>query len=144
MGEEGYIQRMGWLRKVTQFNSLNNHQLGTMSAAFEEVKYQPDDVIINEGDIGDAFYVIKSGEVKWETSAGETGTRKEGEYFGERALINHEKRAATVTAVKTTECLKLAKKDFEELLGPLVEKMKKQIKVEEAKSEEFKGARGSA
>jgi len=143
--EEGYKQRMRWLRQVKQFNSLSNHQLGTMSAAFDEVIYEPDGVIIKEGDIGDAFYVIKSGEVKWETAAGETGTRQAGEYFGERALINKQKRAATVTALKTTACLKLAKKDFEELLGPLVNKMKQQIRLEEHKSEDFaQGSRGSA
>jgi len=148
--EEGYKQRMSWLRQVAQFNSLTNRELGTMSEAFEEVTYQKDGVIIKEGDIGDAFYVIKSGEVKWVTSSGEEGTRKDGEYFGERALINKQKRAATVTALKTTACLKLAKKDFEELLGPLVDKMRRQIEEEDVKLEERAnsyrpgGARGSA
>jgi len=81
--------------------------------------------------------LVKSGEVKWETRSGESGSRKPGEYFGERALINNQKRAATVTAIKTSVCLELLKNDFQELLGPLVDVMKKQIKKEEIKTEEF-------
>jgi len=149
--EKGYKQRIRWLRHVELFRSLKKHQLGIMSAAFEEVTYQPGDLIINEGDMGFSFYLIKSGEVRWEKSDGQSGIRTAGEYFGERALIKHQKRAATVTAVLPTQCMKLSKKDFEELLGPLVNNMKKTIAMEDHKSEEQrasqslpKGAMGSA
>jgi len=149
--EKGNKQRIRWLRQVELFRSLKYDELAMMSKAFDEVKYQPGKLIIKEGDMGFSFYLIKSGQVKWEKSSGEMGTRTAGEYFGERALIKHQKRAATVTTVLPTECLKLSKRDFEDLLGPLVKNMEKKITMEDAKSGEWeayrslpKGARGSA
>jgi len=149
--EKGYKQRISWLRQVELFRSLKKDELGMMSSAFEEVTYQPGDLIIKEGDMGFSFYLIKSGQVKWERSTGQTGTRTAGEYFGERALIKHQKRAATVTTVLPTQCMKLSKRDFEELLGPLVNNMKKKIALEDRESGDWeasqnlpKGARGSA
>jgi len=135
--QQDYKQRVRWLKQVKLFNSLTKGQLGTMSEAFDEKTYKQNDVIIKQGDIGDKFFVIKSGEVRWETLSGKAGPRKPGEYFGERALIHNQKRAATITAVTTTVCLELHKEDFKQLLGPLVDEMEKQIEQEEMKTEKF-------
>merc|ERR1719233_1642980 len=135
--QQEYQQRVRWLKKVKLFNSLTKGQLVTMSEAFDEKTYKKNDVIIKQGDIGERFFVIKSGEVKCETFSGESGPRKPGEYFGERALLLNQERAATITAVTTTVCLELHKEDFKQLLGPLVEEMEKKIHHYEVISEEF-------
>merc|ERR1719233_2240780 len=135
--QQDYQQRVRWLKKVKLFNSLTKGQLVTMSEAFDEKTYKKNDVIIKQGDIGERFFVIKSGEVKCETFSGESGPRKPGEYFGERALLHDHPRAATITAVTTTVCLELHKEDFKQLLGPLVDEMEKQIHEEEIKTKEF-------
>ena len=46
-----------------------------------------------------------------------------GDYFGERALLYHEPRAASVTAGAEGEltCLSVSKGAFEEVLGPLTD-----------------------
>jgi hypothetical protein len=44
---------------------------------------------------------------------------REAQYFGERALLHDEPRAASVTAVGDVTCLHIGRKAFEEVLGPL-------------------------
>jgi len=130
-------QRLGWLKEVKIFKCLSDTQLSLIDDALEEMVYSKGQVIIREGAVGDRFYVVKSGCVRWETSNGESGERREGEYFGERALINNQTRAATVTAIMQSVCLELNKPDFQELLGSKYENMKKNIEKENAASQDF-------
>lgn len=50
------------------------------------------------------------------TAAAATGP---GDYFGELALLNDDRRRATVRALKPTTCLTLGRETFKRLLGPL-------------------------
>jgi len=68
-------------------------------------------VIIRKGEPGDAMYLIASGAVEVETADGKVHL-KEGDFFGEMALLTRERRSATVTAVKSTDLLVLDCDDF--------------------------------
>ena len=75
-----------------------------------------------QGDAGDNFYLIRSGEVKCTKvgSADEVSRRlKKGDFFGELALLSTDKRAATVSSVEKTTVLTLGRVQFTRLLGPL-------------------------
>lgn len=56
---------------------------------------------------------INAGLVVW------CGTLGPGDYFGELALLNNDRRRATVKAVSPTVCLALGRETFKRLLGPL-------------------------
>jgi CRP-like cAMP-binding protein/Fe-S-cluster-containing hydrogenase component 2 len=88
-----------------------------------EIKsFKKDEVIFKEGEIGDAFYLIRSGSVK--ISKRERDREivltyiPAGQYFGEIALLNFQnsRRNATVTATTETEVMLLKKDDFELML----------------------------
>ena len=80
------------------------------------------DVVFNEGDEGDCYYTIKQGRCKVsrfdlrgnETVLAELGT---GDGFGEDALLSDARRGATITMLTDGVLMKLAKKDFLELLN---------------------------
>jgi NADH dehydrogenase len=79
--------------------------------------YQAGDVIIHQGDVGDLFYVIEQGEVevvREEPDGRETVLThlREGEYFGEMALLRSAQRNATVRAITAVNVLTLARGDF--------------------------------
>lgn len=70
--------------------------------------------IIYQGDPGDKFYIIRGGRakvVKRNSDTGETGVvgyLQRGDYFGEHALINQDKRLASIISQGPgTECLTL-------------------------------------
>lgn len=84
--------------------------------------FKKDDVIVKQGEVGDAFYLIRSGSVKITKREGEKETVVKylpaGQYFGEMALLDTEDptRKATITATKQTEVIQLMKEDFLALL----------------------------
>lgn len=65
--------------------------------------YDPGDVIIRQGDVGESMYVIQDGnvEVVLEQDGREVrlAVRGEGEFFGEMAIFEREVRMATVRAL---------------------------------------------
>jgi CRP-like cAMP-binding protein len=81
-----------------------------------------------QGDIGDAFYIIKAGEAEVIKLMAD-GTKKtvdykyQGDYFGDEALTKGLPRNATIVAAKSgqkrTEALRVDKSTFMQLLGPI-------------------------
>lgn len=54
-----------------------------------------------------------------------------GDYFGELALLNNDRRRATVKATKPTVCLTLGRETFKRLLGPLETLLKEREEIYE-------------
>lgn len=91
------------------FNALDEKEFEIVVDAIEEVKSNPGDVIIKEGDQGDCMYVVEAGTLnctKHFKGNPEPTFLKEfsqGEGFGELALLYNAPRAATIAA--KTECV---------------------------------------
>lgn len=68
--------------------------------------------VVEEGDVGDRFYLIRSGRVL--VTHGEVVLREEGpgEYFGEIALLRDVPRTASVTTTEPTVLLSLGRAPF--------------------------------
>jgi len=83
--------------------------------------YPPGSVIIREGDVGDAAYMIVSGRCKVSRRAGDAheviGSMGAGDVFGEMALLLDEPRAATIEAEDNVTVLVLDQKTLSAGLG---------------------------
>ena len=76
--------------------------------------YQPHEIIVRQGEVGNCMYVIQSGKVELikdseghEIFLGELG---EGDFFGEMDLFGKEPRAATARALSEVHVLTVDKK----------------------------------
>ena len=102
---------------VAYYKFRKSHEL------FEEVIYQPGDVILRQGDPGDSAYFIHEGEVEvWREEDGRSkliATLGSNQYFGEMALISGAARTASVKAKQVTKVAVLGKKNFVTLLSVL-------------------------
>ena len=113
------------LRSVDVLKSLSVGQLQRLQDLLTEVTYQPEQPIIKQGDASENLYIIADGRVRITREEG--GSDKhvmdlgQGSYFGERALLNSEPRAASVWASTTVKLLYISKDAFEEVLGSLQE-----------------------
>lgn len=72
-------------------------------------------VVVHQGDSADAMYFIMSGEVKVELSP-QPIRLKQGQYFGEIALLKEIQRTATVITLADSQFLVLRKVDFRNLI----------------------------
>jgi len=99
LSEKRFGVYVGFLKKVELLQPLAEYERKKIAEALEEVNVQGGNVLFREGDMGDSMYLIYSGELR--ISKLENGKEKEllrvkeGDYFGERALITNEVRAAT-------------------------------------------------
>jgi CRP/FNR family transcriptional regulator len=78
--------------------------------------YQPAEIIIRQGDVGDCMYVIQEGQVEvlQEKDGKEVrlAVLGAGDFFGEMALFEREVRSATVRALGQVRVLTVDKKNF--------------------------------
>ncbi|HZT06302.1 MAG TPA: FAD-dependent oxidoreductase [Chloroflexota bacterium] len=97
-------------RDITQLPLARGERVG-------RAHYEPGDVIVQQGDIGDLFYVITTGEVEVVRYAQDGSEHpithlRQGDYFGELALLHAGTRNATVRAVSPVNVLTLGRDDF--------------------------------
>ncbi|MDQ3877308.1 MAG: cyclic nucleotide-binding domain-containing protein [Actinomycetota bacterium] len=108
------------LKKVPMFSSLEPEVLASLSERLLLERFAPGEDIVRQGDAGDKLYILTRGaaDVLVRTDRGETrvNTIKEGDYFGEYALLTGEERTATVRATQPTEVYSLAKQEFTDLV----------------------------
>ena len=109
------------LRRVPLFAELSDAEIDRVAELARERTYPKSSVILFEDDPGDALYVVVTGAVKV-VLVGEDGREvilsvlKEGDFFGEMALIDDEPRSAHVIAMEDANLLVLRREDFQNRL----------------------------
>jgi len=119
-----------FLSSVGILQTLKENEIQSIADAIKEEKVKKDENIINQGEMGDKFYILEEGKAKAiktfeDNVTNEVFSYGEGDYFGELALMRDEPRAATVKAVTDCTFLSLERESFKRLLGPLENLLKK-------------------
>ena len=110
------------LKTYQPFALLEPEKMLALTGRLIEKTFKPGESIINQGDKGDFYYIIKSGSVailvkqKEVPEPWQVAVLREGESFGEEALIRDYRRNATAQALTGTTVLALAKTDFDRIL----------------------------
>ena len=107
------------LSKVPLFSTLTEEQLEHLARLLRRKAYAERDVIVRRGAPGDALFILLSGRVKVAYLDDEDETiiavMRAGDFFGELAVLDGEKRSADVVALEATEVLMLPAADFRAL-----------------------------
>jgi cAMP-dependent protein kinase regulator len=117
-----------FLASVEILKNMDPYERSKLGDAVQEKTFNKGQYIIKEGDIGSTFYFISTGTAiatKLDKQTGEEAKVYEyerGQYFGERALLTSETRAASIV-VTSEECtvLSLERDTFNRILGSLQE-----------------------
>ncbi len=116
------------LSGVNILRALPPEEVQAIVPFVHEKVYQTGDVIVQQGEEGDAMYVVISGRAEvihqLEVGTARTVIRQDepvaqlgsGEVFGEMALLTGTGRSATVKAVTPLHVLIIFKKDFDRLI----------------------------
>jgi len=91
-----------------------------------EKKLNPGEVLFNEGEQGDVMYLIRQGKIKITKGKGEDekvlAVLKEGDFFGEMAIIDGSPRSAGAIAATPVSLLVIDKENFQSKIreNPLI------------------------
>jgi len=127
LGEKRFQLYVSFLKKVELLQPLAEYERKKIAEALEETKLHAGVTVFKQGDMGESLFIVYSGELSITKDGVEVMRVKEGDYFGERALLTNEVRAATVTATTNCTLLKLDRNAFSLLLGPLEDIMRKRV-----------------
>ena len=110
------------LGALPMLSGMSTRQRSRLAARATSHRYPAGSVIVREGDTSMALYVVLSGAVRVERDDGAggriaLGELRPGAVFGEMGLVDDVTRSATVVALERTECILLAKWDFEKSLS---------------------------
>lgn len=111
------IEKVIFLKSVDIFEHATIEQLGRIAGLTEEVHFEPGETIFNEGEPGDAFYLLLSGRVLLEINGNILRELKEKEAFGTLEVLDFHPRAVTAKAADQVRALKLNGQEFHDLLS---------------------------
>ena len=95
------------LKSVPLLSSLSDDKLDEIAGAMRVVVWSDGRVIIQQDEETTSFFIINGGEVKCTKDGKEPMRMSAGDFFGERALLSREERAASTVAGGRVECFVL-------------------------------------
>lgn len=110
------------LRRVPFFSNLSEDELARTAGLTTLDRYEPEQIVFREGDFSNSFYVIRAGHAAAlrEHPDGRTITLARfgpGDIFGELAMLDNERRSATIQALDELEVIVILGPDMRSLLG---------------------------
>eukprot|EP00944_MAST-04C_sp_MAST-4C-sp1_P001001 g1001.t1 len=115
-----YVEsNMKFLNSVPAFEGVGEKQLIRLANAMNSATFKKGAYIVKQGDVGNIFYILKSGECKVvENDVEKPHKMVPGDHFGETALVTNDVRTASIIAsTDKVECAGIDRETFEELLG---------------------------
>ena len=104
---------------ISLFRILSDEKIEFLQNNLKIEKFQNGKKIINQGDVGDKLFIIKSGRVDFFVNSRYIRSQNEGEDFGAKSLIlSSDKRTATAIANGEVECYTLTAQVFKSILEP--------------------------
>jgi cGMP-dependent protein kinase len=118
-----YEENKEFIEGVVMFQVLTQAQRNGLIDSLTTLKYGSGSAIVNEGEIGELFYIIKEGTVSCCQQGQEIRRLSRGDFFGEQALIYSSTRTATCIAVGEVKCLSITRDKLTEALGASLQKI---------------------
>jgi CRP/FNR family transcriptional regulator, cyclic AMP receptor protein len=103
------------LQAIPFFSSLSKQELATVAQQTDEIDVPAGRVLAREGDFGAEFFVIDSGTAEVKRGGERLAELGAGDFFGEMALLEEERRIATVTATSPMTLIVMTRANFRAL-----------------------------
>lgn len=104
------------LRAIPLFSSCTDKQLEFIATRVEELDFPSGKVLCEEGKSGGDFFILLSGTAEVRKGGTAVDTMREGDFFGEIALLDSGPRSATVVATSPVRSLVLGPRQFQDVL----------------------------
>lgn len=113
LGKDGKIEI---IKRVPMFSRLSKKELEDVAHIADELDLPSGKVMAKEGAPGREFFVLLEGEAAVTKGDRRINTMKNGDFFGEIALVTKMPRTATVKATSDVRVLVITERDFGALI----------------------------
>ena len=103
------------LRDVPFFSALSKKELHAVAKQTDEVDVSDGKALTREGEFGHEFFVIESGTADVMRAGERIAELGPGDFFGEMALLEEDRRNATVKATSPMTVIIMTRASFREL-----------------------------
>jgi CRP/FNR family cyclic AMP-dependent transcriptional regulator len=100
------------LKDVPFFSKLKKKELELIGRQADEIDVPAGKVLAKQGDLGDEFFVIESGTAEVARDGERINELGPGDFFGEMALLEADRRNATVTATTPMALIVMTRSSF--------------------------------
>ena len=105
------------IKKIPIFENLNRRELREISKIVHKRDFLEDEYVFRNNTPGLGMYIILKGKIKIEGQDGtEFAVLGNGDFFGETALINEDKRSANAKALEDTQIVAFFRSDLLEII----------------------------
>ncbi|MCP3958416.1 MAG: cyclic nucleotide-binding domain-containing protein [bacterium] len=111
------IEKILILKTVDVFAELGDATLADLAAVTDEVELGEGETLFEKGETGTSMYVVARGRVRVHDGDHTLVELGERSCFGELAMIDAERRSASVTALEETMLLCVSQAAFYELMA---------------------------
>lgn len=111
---EGYELAIyaGYIARIPMFSHCDAGVLDHLAGRADVHVVAPGTQVVREGDTGEAMYLVGDGELRVTRGDTELATLRQGDFFGELALLDPSPRDATVTALTNATVVALDRAAF--------------------------------
>ena len=103
------------LQGIELFQALSSHDLERIGRWTDEVELAEGARLVNRGDLPHEFFVLLEGAVEVRRGEDLVATLGPGDFFGEIAILEDERRTASVVAASPVRVAVMTTRDFDEM-----------------------------
>jgi cAMP-dependent protein kinase regulator len=100
------------LKRIPLFQDLPHRELERLARWMDEVDVKPGRHLVDQGAFPHEFMLIESGTAEVAIDGKHIADLGEGDFFGEMALLEEQRRTATVTATADLRVIVMHERDF--------------------------------
>jgi voltage-gated potassium channel len=115
MRRRAFLKTWDLVARVPLFQNVGAAVIADVAQRLRACEVGSGSVVVRRGDIGDCMYFIVSGDIEIQAASDVIFRLKDGDFFGEMALITGTRRRATAVALKSSQLLILDIADFRDL-----------------------------
>lgn len=104
------------LASVSLFSGLGKKELQVAVRLGHDLSFKAGQTIVKEGELGIGFYEILSGKAEVRRKGKVLSQLGKGDFFGEMAVLDNQRRSADVVAVEPTRCAAFTAWSFQALI----------------------------
>lgn len=110
------IEKVMLLKGSELFRNFPGNELAGIADLATTVHFQGGELVFDQGDQGDAYYLVVRGGIRIIRDGHELAVLGSREGFGEMAILDQETRSATARAAESTTLLRIDRDSFDQLV----------------------------